>query len=115
MLREGVQVLAQALMEAEVTELVGAGRYERTDERTAHRNGCRDLPECARTAASGRGDLDGTGRRMGGRGSALLQRRVDAPAHAPVSADYGPGALDCNRLDEKERRTRKRRARISTT
>ena len=30
-LREGVQVLAQALMEAEVTELVGAGRYERTD------------------------------------------------------------------------------------
>ena len=40
-LREGVQVLAQALMEAEVTELVGAGRYERTDERTAHRNGSR--------------------------------------------------------------------------
>ena len=31
-LREGVQVLAQ---------LVGAGRYERTDERTAHRNGSR--------------------------------------------------------------------------
>lgn len=36
MLREGVRVLAQALTEAEGTELVGAGRYERTDERTAH-------------------------------------------------------------------------------
>ena len=40
-LREGVRVLAQALMEAEVTELVGAERYERTEERTAHRNGSR--------------------------------------------------------------------------
>jgi len=40
-LREGVRVLAQALMEAEVTELVGAERYERTGERTAHRNGSR--------------------------------------------------------------------------
>ena len=34
-------MLAQALMEAEVTELVGAERYERTVERTAHRNGSR--------------------------------------------------------------------------
>ena len=34
-------MLAQALMEAEVTELVGAERYERTEERTAHRNGSR--------------------------------------------------------------------------
>ena len=32
-LREGVRVLAQALMEAEVTELVGAERHERTAER----------------------------------------------------------------------------------
>ena len=40
-LREGVQVLAQALMEAEVPELVGAERHQRTDERTAYRNGCR--------------------------------------------------------------------------
>jgi transposase-like protein len=40
-LREGVRVLAQALMEAEVTELVGADRHERTDDRTAYRNGSR--------------------------------------------------------------------------
>jgi putative transposase len=40
-LREGVRVLAQALMETEVTALVGAGRHERSEERTAHRNGTR--------------------------------------------------------------------------
>ena len=40
-LREGVRVLAQALMEAEVTDLVGAEPYERTPERTAYRNGSR--------------------------------------------------------------------------
>ena len=42
-LREGVRVLAQALMEAEVTELVGAERHERTDKRTGYRNGSRTM------------------------------------------------------------------------
>jgi len=40
-LREGVRVLAQALMESEVTALVGAERHERSRERTAYRNGSR--------------------------------------------------------------------------
>jgi putative transposase len=40
-LREGVRVLAQALMEAEVSSQVGGERYERTEERTAYRNGSR--------------------------------------------------------------------------
>jgi putative transposase len=40
-LREGVRVLAQALMESEVTALVGAERHERSDDRTAYRNGTR--------------------------------------------------------------------------
>lgn len=40
-LREGVRVLAQALMEAEVSQKIGAGIYERTDDRTAYRNGSR--------------------------------------------------------------------------
>jgi transposase-like protein len=40
-LREGVRVLAQALMEAEVTAVIGAEPYERTGERTAYRNGSR--------------------------------------------------------------------------
>lgn len=41
-LREGVRVLSQALMELEVTQHVGAERYERTTERTGQRNGSRD-------------------------------------------------------------------------
>jgi putative transposase len=40
-LKEGVQVLAQALMEAEVTAQIRALPYERSTERTAYRNGYR--------------------------------------------------------------------------
>ena len=40
-LKEGVQVLAQAFMEAEVSAQVGARAYERSSERTACRNGYR--------------------------------------------------------------------------
>jgi putative transposase len=36
-LREGVRVLAQALMESEVTGVVGADRHERSEDRTAYR------------------------------------------------------------------------------
>jgi len=38
-LREGIRVLSQALMESEVADLIGAERYGRSDERTALRNG----------------------------------------------------------------------------
>jgi putative transposase len=41
-LREGVRALAEALMEFEVTQHVGAGRYERTPPRTGERNGTRE-------------------------------------------------------------------------
>jgi transposase-like protein len=41
-LREGAQMLAQALMELEVTEHLGAGPYERTATRTGQRNGTRE-------------------------------------------------------------------------
>jgi transposase-like protein len=40
-LREGIRVLAQALMETEVAGLIGAERHKRTGERTAYRNGAR--------------------------------------------------------------------------
>lgn len=40
-LREGVQFLTEALMELEVTEQVGAERYERTPSRRTQRNGHR--------------------------------------------------------------------------
>ena len=42
-LREGVRILAQAIMEAEVTEVTGVPRGERDPERRlTHRNGYRD-------------------------------------------------------------------------
>jgi putative transposase len=41
-LREGAQVLAQAVMELEVSQYLGAGRYERTPERKGQRNGYRE-------------------------------------------------------------------------
>ena len=40
-LREGIRVLSQALMESEVAGLIGAERHERTAERAAYRNGYR--------------------------------------------------------------------------
>ena len=40
-LREGVRVLAQAVMETEVSSQIGAGPYERSSERVAYRNGYR--------------------------------------------------------------------------
>ena len=40
-LREGIRVLSQALMETEVAGLIGAERHERTVERAAYRNGYR--------------------------------------------------------------------------
>lgn len=41
-LREGVRVLAQALMELEVSQQLGAERHERTASRTGQRNGYRE-------------------------------------------------------------------------
>jgi transposase-like protein len=41
-LRDGVRLLAQELMEAEVTEAIGAAPYERTDKRVTSRNGFRE-------------------------------------------------------------------------
>jgi transposase-like protein len=41
LLREGVRILAQALMETEVSSQIGAGPYERSSARIAYRNGYR--------------------------------------------------------------------------
>jgi transposase-like protein len=40
-LREGIRVLSQALMETEVAGLIGAERHERSDTRSGFRNGTR--------------------------------------------------------------------------
>jgi transposase-like protein len=41
-IRKGVELVLQALIDAEATEHIGAGRYECTQTRTNQRNGSRD-------------------------------------------------------------------------
>ncbi len=43
-LREGVRALAEALMELEVSQHLGAEKHERTEERRGYRNGYRERP-----------------------------------------------------------------------
>jgi transposase-like protein len=40
-IRESLALVLQALIDTEATQHIGAGRYERSDTRTAHRNGTR--------------------------------------------------------------------------
>ncbi len=51
-LREGVRALAPALMEGEVAQQVGAGRDERSAERTGERNGHRERRGDTRVGSS---------------------------------------------------------------
>jgi putative transposase len=43
-LREGIAVLTRLLMELEVSQQIGAERYQRSEERQAYRNGYRERP-----------------------------------------------------------------------
>ena len=71
-LREGVKALAQALMEAEVEELVGAARHGRTDGRKGRRNGYREREWGARVGAA---ELSVPRVREGGYAPGLLEPR----------------------------------------
>jgi len=75
-LREGVRVLAQAVMETEVTELTGVPRGERDpDARLTHRNGYRARPWDTRV-----GTIDlAIPRVRDGRTSRACSTRVDGP------------------------------------
>jgi transposase-like protein len=91
-LREGVRVLAQALMDTEVTALVGAERHERSDDRTAYRNGTRTRTWDTRLGTI---DLAIPKVRPGTYFPSLLQARRRAEqallraCHSPTSSDVG--------------------------
>jgi putative transposase len=51
--REGLALVLQALIEAEATEVIGADRYQRSAGRTTHRNGTR-----ARLLSTKAGDVE---------------------------------------------------------
>jgi transposase-like protein len=50
-LRDGVRVLAQELMDREVSQHLSAARYERTPERRGQRNRTRERPRDTRVGA----------------------------------------------------------------
>ena len=80
----------QALIEAEATEKLGAGRYERSETRTTHRNGHR-----TKTVATTSGDIDVKipKLRSGAFFPSLLERRrrIDKALYAVVMEAYVHG------------------------
>jgi putative transposase len=97
-LREGVRVLAQALMELEVTQQVGAARHARTPERTGQRNGYRDRTWDTRVGTL---DLRVPRVRDGGFVPALLEprKRAERALAAVVQEAYVHG-VSTRRVDD---------------
>jgi transposase-like protein len=96
--REGVRVLAQALMELEVEQHVGAERHERTPERTGQRNGYRDRPWDTRVGSV---DLRVPRVRDGSYFPALLEprKRTERALLAVVQEAYVAG-VSTRRVDD---------------
>jgi transposase-like protein len=85
--RTAAQTIYQALIDAELTSVIGAGPWERTDQRTAQRNGSR-----ARTPSTTAGDLELRipKLRAGSFFPSLLERRrrVDQASFAVIMEAY---------------------------
>jgi putative transposase len=90
LIRESVRVVLQELIEAEAAEVIGAGRYERTDTRVTERNGSR--PRLLTTKA---GDvaLSIPKLRAGSFFPSVLEprRRIDQALYAVVMEAYVHG------------------------
>jgi hypothetical protein len=89
-IREGLALVLQALIDAEATQHLGARPYERTEQRTAHRNGTR-----SRLLSTKAGDVELRipKLREGSFFPALLEprRRIDRALLAVVMQAYVPG------------------------
>jgi putative transposase len=90
LVRESVQLVLQELIEAEATEKIGAGRYERTSERITDRNGFRDR---ALTTKAGDLELRIPKLRRGSFFPSILEprRRIDQALYAVVMEAYVHG------------------------
>src|SRR5262245_4561718 len=97
-LREGVRVLAQAVMELEVGQHVGAERYERSPDRRGERNGYRDRQWDTRVGTM---DLAVPRVRDGSFFPALLEprRRAERALTAVVQEAYVHG-VSTRRVDD---------------
>jgi putative transposase len=89
-IRKGVELVLQALIDAEATERVGAARYERTETRTTQRNGHRDR---LLTTKAGDVELRIPKLRQGSFFPAILERRrrIDRALFAVVMEAYVHG------------------------
>jgi transposase-like protein len=89
-MRQATQVVLQALIDLAATQLIGAGRYERSEARTTHRNGSR-----ARLLSTKAGDvnLQIAKLRQGSFFPSLLEprRRIDKALWAVVMEAYVHG------------------------
>src|SRR4051794_35673038 len=95
-IRAATETLYQALIEAELTATIGAGPHERTDARTAQRNGHRP-----RTLTTTAGDLE---LRIGSFFPSLLERRrrIDQALFAVVMEAYLHG-VSTRKVDDLSR------------
>jgi transposase-like protein len=89
-IRKGVELVPQAPIEAEATEVIGARPYERSDTRTVQRNGSRDR---LLTTKAGDIDLKIPKLRRGSFFSSILERRrrIDRALFAVVMEAYVHG------------------------
>ena len=89
-IRKGVELVLQALIEAEATEHIGAERYERSDTRTNQRNGAR---ERLLTTKAGDVELRIPKLRKGSFFPSILERRrrIDRALFAVVMEAYVHG------------------------
>jgi hypothetical protein len=90
LVRESVRIVMQELIEAEATERIGAGRYERTEDRVTERNGSRE-----RLLSTKGGDvgLRSPKLRKGSFFPVILEprRRIDQALYAVVMEAYVHG------------------------
>ncbi len=98
-LKEGVRVLSQALMELEVEEHIGAGRHERAQGRTGHRNGYRRRTWDTR---AGSVELEVPRVRDGSYFPSLLEprRRAERALAAVVQEAYYVHGVSTRKVDE---------------
>jgi putative transposase len=98
LVREGLALVLQALIDAEATQHIGADRYQRTTSRTAHRNGTR-----ARLLSTKAGDVELRipKLREGSFFPALLEprRRIDRALLAVVMEAYVHG-ISTRKVDD---------------
>jgi putative transposase len=90
LIRESVRLVLQELIETELTETIGAGRFERTEQRTGERNGSR--PRLLATKA-GDVELAIPKLRKGSFFPSILEprRRIDQALYAVVMEAYVAG------------------------